>query len=81
MEEIQSIPGIEKNPIAPLVFKAIDTDNSGEVDFNELVESFSVFTSKENFQSKLMFLFRIYDQDKDGFISQTDLLSVRLSVK
>ena len=54
----------------------LDNDDSGEIDFNEFVQGMSKFSSKAEKKEKLMFAFRIYDIDNDGFISNGELYQV-----
>ena len=57
----------------------LDSDRSGEIDFKEFVQGMSKFSSKATKEEKLMFAFRIYDIDNDGFISNGELFQVILA--
>lgn len=53
-----------------------DEDGGGDVDFQEFVSGLSAFSSKGNKEDKLHFAFKVYDIDRDGFISNGELFIV-----
>ncbi len=53
-----------------------DEDGGGDVDFQEFVSGLSVFSSKGNKEQKLRFAFKVYDIDRDGYISNGELFIV-----
>lgn len=53
-----------------------DEDGGGDVDFQEFVSGLSAFSSKGNKEEKLRFAFRVYDIDRDGYISNGELFIV-----
>jgi len=53
-----------------------DEDGGGDVDFQEFVSGLSAFSSKGNKEEKLHFAFKVYDIDRDGFISNGELFIV-----
>ena len=53
-----------------------DEDGGGDVDFQEFVSGLSAFSSKGNKEEKLRFAFKVYDMDRDGFISNGELFLV-----
>src|SRR3954463_9910364 len=53
-----------------------DEDGGGDVDFQEFVSGLSAFSSKGNKEEKLQFAFKVYDIDRDGFISNGELFIV-----
>lgn len=53
-----------------------DEDGGGDVDFQEFVSGLSAFSSKGNKQQKLQFAFKVYDIDRDGYISNGELFIV-----
>merc|ERR1712066_304301 len=57
-------------------FKKLDLDNSGSLSVKEFIEGVSQFSVKGDKDSKLKFAFKIYDMDKDGFISNGELFQV-----
>ena len=53
-----------------------DEDGGGTVDFQEFVSGLSAFSSKGNKEEKLKFAFKVYDIDRDGYISNGELFIV-----
>lgn len=53
-----------------------DDDGGGDVDFEEFVAGLSAFSSKGNKEEKLRFAFKVYDIDRDGYISNGELFLV-----
>ncbi len=53
-----------------------DEDGGGDVDFQEFVSGLSAFSSKGNKEEKFRFAFKVYDIDRDGFISNGELFIV-----
>ncbi|CAK9294364.1 unnamed protein product [Gordionus sp. m RMFG-2023] len=76
VDEFMSLPELQQNPLVQRVIEIFDTDGNGEVDFKEFIEGISQFSVKSDKESKLQFAFKIYDIDKDGFISNAELFSV-----
>ncbi|KAG2467289.1 CANB1 protein, partial [Polypterus senegalus] len=71
-----SLPELQQNPLVQRVIDIFDTDGNGEVDFKEFIEGVSQFSVKGDKEQKLRFAFRIYDMDKDGYISNGELFQV-----
>ncbi|CAL9729231.1 calcineurin subunit B [Monosporozyma unispora] len=74
--EFMSIPGVSANPLATRIMEVFDADNSGDVDFQEFITGLSIFSGRGSKDEKLNFAFKIYDIDKDGFISNGELYIV-----
>lgn len=53
-----------------------DEDGGGDVDFEEFVGGLSAFSNKGNKEQKLRFAFKVYDIDRDGYISNGELFIV-----
>ena len=53
-----------------------DNDGSGDVDFKEFLIGLSAFSAKGKKEDKLKFVFKVYDMDRDGFISNGELFLV-----
>merc|ERR1712137_91264 len=75
-EEFLSLPQISSNPLATRMIAIFDEDGGGDVDFQEFVSGLSAFSSKGNKEEKLRFAFRVYDIDRDGYISNGELFIV-----
>uniref|UniRef100_A0A803TQ63 EF-hand domain-containing protein n=1 Tax=Anolis carolinensis TaxID=28377 RepID=A0A803TQ63_ANOCA len=76
VEEFMSLPELQQNPLVQRVIDIFDTDGNGEVDFKEFIEGVSQFSVKGDNEQKLRFAFRIYNMDKDGYISNGELFQV-----
>ncbi|ODQ77341.1 hypothetical protein BABINDRAFT_54671 [Babjeviella inositovora NRRL Y-12698] len=75
-EEFVLIPGVSSNPLAPRLMEVFDEDGGGSVDFQEFIDGLSVFSVRGDIDQKLRFAFKIYDIDRDGFISNGELYLV-----
>ena len=75
-EEFLSIPGVASNPLAPRLMEVFDEDGGGDIDFQEFVGALSVFSGKSTKDEKLKFAFKVYDIDRDGYISNGELFIV-----
>ena len=76
--EFISIPELKENPLVKRVVEVFDADLNGEIDFKEFVKGLAQFSGLQ-FDSqdrRLEFLFRIYDLDRDGYISNGELFQV-----
>ncbi|CAF0721957.1 unnamed protein product [Didymodactylos carnosus] len=76
VQEFMSIPELQQNPLVQRVIDIFDTDGNGEIDFKEFIGGISQFSVKGDKESKLKFAFKIYDMDKDGYISNGELFQV-----
>jgi serine/threonine-protein phosphatase 2B regulatory subunit len=74
--ELMKLPELQQNPLVHRVIAIFDRDHDGEVDFREFIEGVSMFSVKGDKNSKLKFAFRIYDIDRDGYISNGELFQV-----
>jgi Ca2+-binding EF-hand superfamily protein len=75
-EEFLSLPQVSSNPLATRMISIFDEDGGGDVDFQEFVSGLSAFSSKGNKEEKLKFAFKVYDIDRDGYISNGELFIV-----
>ncbi|RSH86134.1 Calcineurin subunit B [Apiotrichum porosum] len=75
-DEFLQIPQIANNPLAHRMIAIFDEDGSGSVDFQEFVGGLSAFSSKGGRDEKLRFAFKVYDMDRDGYISNGELYLV-----
>ncbi|KAJ2439272.1 Calcineurin subunit B, partial [Coemansia sp. RSA 2440] len=75
-DEFLSIPQLANNPLSARLIDIFDTDGGGDVDFKEFITGLSTFSSKGDKEEKLRFAFKIYDIDRDGFISNGELFMV-----
>lgn len=75
-DEFQSIPAISSNPLASRLIEIFDEDGNGAVDFKEFISGLSAFSSKGAQEEKLRFAFKVYDIDRDGYLSNGELFIV-----
>ncbi|KAF8632030.1 hypothetical protein AX17_004973 [Amanita inopinata Kibby_2008] len=75
-EEFLQIPQIATNPLASRMIAIFDEDGGGTVDFQEFVGGLSAFSSRGGREEKLKFAFKVYDVDRDGYISNGELFLV-----
>ncbi|KWU41563.1 EF-hand [Rhodotorula sp. JG-1b] len=75
-EEFLQIPQIATNPLASRMIAIFDEDGGGSVDFQEFVAGLSAFSSRGGRDEKLRFAFKVYDMDRDGYISNGELYLV-----
>uniref|UniRef100_A0A1I8EHY5 EF-hand domain-containing protein n=1 Tax=Wuchereria bancrofti TaxID=6293 RepID=A0A1I8EHY5_WUCBA len=76
VDEFMSLPELQQNPLVQRVIDIFDEDGDGEVDFREFIQGISQFSVKGDKTVKLKFAFRIYDMDRDGYISNGELFQV-----
>jgi len=76
IDEFMSLPELQQNPLVQRVIDIFDEDGNGEVDFKEFIQGISQFSVKGDKNVKLRFAFRIYDIDRDGYISNGELFKV-----
>jgi len=74
LQKIMQVQGlkVDKEQLEHL-FQEIDRDGSGEIDFDEFLEIMSRLKKMGDDWERA---FRIFDHDKDGFISVSDLMKV-----
>lgn len=74
--EFLSLPAVSSNPLAARMIAIFDEDGSGTVDFREFISGLSAFSSRGAAEEKLRFAFKVYDIDRDGYISNGELFLV-----
>lgn len=75
-DEFLSLPQVSSNPLATRMIAIFDEDGGGSVDFQEFVSGLSAFSSRGSKEEKLRFAFKVYDIDRDGYISNGELFVV-----
>lgn len=75
-EDLLDIPSLSSNPVIKRIVQVIDTNENGKISFLEFLNTLAVLSDSAHEEEKLEFAFRIYDYDKDGFISREDLYTV-----
>ncbi|KAJ3120265.1 Calcineurin subunit B [Physocladia obscura] len=75
-DEFLALPQIASNPLAARLLSVLDGDGTGDVDFKEFISGLSAFSAKGKKEDKLRFAFKVYDMDRDGYISNGELFLV-----
>lgn len=55
------------------LFQTINIGQTGHIDFNEVLIAFSILVKGSNFE-KMRWIFRFYDQDRDGVVSRGEMM-------
>ncbi|KAG2529304.1 hypothetical protein JM16_001833 [Phytophthora kernoviae] len=55
------------------LFTAFDADQSGSIDFNELISGLSILCGASTRDQKVLAAFRVYDRNGDGVISEDEM--------
>jgi serine/threonine-protein phosphatase 2B regulatory subunit len=74
-DEFLKIPELAANPLLERVIKIFDADGNNEIEFTEFITGLSTFYSGTQ-EQKLRFIFRVYDVNNDGYISNGELFTV-----
>ncbi|GMH40836.1 hypothetical protein BSKO_08740 [Bryopsis sp. KO-2023] len=66
---------------AERLFQAVDVDNSGDISFDEFVDTMHILQTRDS-KRRIRFIFKLFDQDGDGVIQFSELKQVlRASVE
>ncbi|KAJ3157461.1 Calcineurin subunit B [Geranomyces michiganensis] len=75
-EEFLTLPQIASNPLGQRLLAVFDADGTGQVDFKKFIQGLSAFSTKGKREDKLKFAFKVYDIDRDGYLSNGELFLV-----
>lgn len=75
VEDFFNIPELAMNPLISRIIAVFDEDNRDSVNFRQFCETLSIFRPETEKVAKVMFAFRIYDVNNDGFIDLNELIS------
>ncbi|KAJ3124617.1 Calcineurin subunit B type 2 [Nowakowskiella sp. JEL0407] len=68
-----AIPELAMNPLANRIVSVFDSEGRSEVNFKQFATALSVFSRETKREQKLLFAFKIYDVNNDGYIDSNDL--------
>lgn len=73
-KEFVSILDLEENLLCSRLFTLFDPDSDGGITFEEFVGSLSILSkNNKNWDAKVGLSFRLWDLNKDGFITQDEI--------
>ena len=75
-EEFLDIPALTNNPLVHRVINVFDKNKDGKISFLEFLGGLATLSTGADDEEKLKFVFRVYDYDDDGVISNGDLFKV-----
>eukprot|EP00658_Telonema_sp_P-2_P004777 TRINITY_DN11783_c0_g1_i1.p1 TRINITY_DN11783_c0_g1~~TRINITY_DN11783_c0_g1_i1.p1 ORF type:complete len:142 (+),score=41.14 TRINITY_DN11783_c0_g1_i1:119-544(+) len=78
-EDFLRIPELAANPLAEHILNSLDADRDRTVDFEEFVKVLSAFNCNDSAE-RLQYIFSVYDQDNDGYLTTQEVLSVLRTV-
>lgn len=67
---------IKNRNIGEILYKIIDSDGSGDIDFMEFVEGLNKFHPDAPFDEKVRLCFQAYDSDGSGAVSRDEIQEV-----
>lgn len=67
---------IDNHEIGEIIYKIIDTDGSGKLNFLEFVQGLNIFHPDAPFNEKVKMCFKAYDDDGSGMVSKDEILKV-----
>ncbi|XP_075458938.1 guanylyl cyclase inhibitory protein-like isoform X2 [Ascaphus truei] len=70
--------GDESSEYAEMIFRTLDNNGDGVVDFREYVTAISMLVQGSP-EEKLKWSFRLYDKDRDGAITRAEMLEIMKS--
>ena len=76
LKDFQKSLNIANKGIADILFKIIDSDNSGEISFTEFIEGLNQFHPDAPFEKKVELCFKAYDSDGSGAVSKDEITNI-----
>eukprot|EP00741_Cyanophora_paradoxa_P009794 tig00000147_g9489.t1 len=79
LSKLEFIAHFGNQQLGSILFEAFDADQSGDVDVNEFISGLAVL-SKGSLEERLEFAFTMFDVDRDGEVSKSEILNMLTSV-
>ncbi|CAM1298984.1 CIB3 (predicted) [Pycnogonum litorale] len=73
LDKLEKLPELKENPFRTRICKVFSDDGEGNLSFDDFLDMFSTFCEQSPREIKIVYAFKIYDYDGDGFIGHTDL--------
>lgn len=73
VEDLLMIPEISMNPLASRLVKMFERDMEDRINFRAFAAGLAIFSSRARPALKCRTVFKLFDVDEDGFISEADL--------
>uniref|UniRef100_A0AAR2M0Z0 Calcium and integrin-binding family member 2 n=1 Tax=Pygocentrus nattereri TaxID=42514 RepID=A0AAR2M0Z0_PYGNA len=70
---ITAMPELKENPFRHSIVEAFSEDGKGNLSFNDFVDMFSVLSEMAPLDLKIIYAFKIYDFNRDGFLCEKDV--------
>lgn len=71
--ELELLPELRENPFCERICQVFSEDGSGDMNFDDFLDMFSVFSEAAPRDIKCIYAFKIYDFDGDNFLDDLDL--------
>ncbi|XP_036441793.1 calcium and integrin-binding family member 2-like isoform X2 [Colossoma macropomum] len=70
---ITTMPELKENPFCQSIVETFSEDGKGNLSFNDFVDMFSVLSEMAPLDLKIIYAFKIYDFNRDGFLCEKDV--------
>ncbi|XP_066504300.1 calcium and integrin-binding family member 2-like [Hoplias malabaricus] len=70
---ITTMPELKENPFRQRIVETFSEDGKGNLSFNDFVDMFSVLSEMAPIELKIIYAFKIYDFNRDGFLCEMDV--------
>ncbi|KAL7866929.1 hypothetical protein AOLI_G00147430 [Acnodon oligacanthus] len=70
---ITTMPELKENPFRHSIVETFSEDGKGNLSFSDFVDMFSVLSEMAPLDLKIIYAFRIYDFNRDGFLCEKDV--------
>jgi serine/threonine-protein phosphatase 2B regulatory subunit len=74
--DLLKIPQLAMNPLVDRIIQCFDADEEGNITFTSFLTCLSQLSHRSSASDKLRIAFRVYDIDKDGYISASELCEI-----